>query len=267
MPNNIQIGSITIHMYGVMIALGLCAAVVVSTLRARKLKLSEDMIYNILWFSILGGFLGTRILYYITVLPSIMKDPSILWDFANGYVVYGGIIGGVLVNLLYFKWRKINFLPYFDLIMPQVALAQAFGRIGCLFAGCCYGKETKLPIGFTYHTSDYAPVGHALMPTQIISSFGDFCIFLLLLAYTKKSKAKGTVGAMYLMLYSVGRFFIEFLRGDEARGFVGFVSTSQIIAVVLFVLGLLLFVVFSGLYGKTGLVEKQEDATVAEKDE
>ena len=249
MINDIQIGPITIHMYGIMIAIGVCLAVIVSSYRAKKKGMDEDIIYNILVCSLVGGFLGTRILYYFTVLPEIVKDPSILWNFREGYVVYGGIIGGVLGNIIYFKKVKKAFLPYFDLIIPQVALAQAIGRIGCFFAGCCYGRETDLPIAITYTQSQYAPNNVSLMPTQLISSLGDFCIFVFLIFYSRRKKADGTVGAMYCILYSIGRFFVEFLRNDY-RGNVGILSTSQFIAIACLGAGIALHVVLGKVNNK-----------------
>lgn len=245
MQNNIQLGPVTIHMYGVMIAIGILAAVFVATKRAKKLALNEDMIYNILWMALIGGFLGCRIVYYLTMIPDIMKKPSILWDFNTGYVVYGGIIGGILANFIYFKIKKLDFWVYFDLVMPEISLAQGFGRIGCFFAGCCHGKATASPIGFTYTHSEYAPVGVSIYPTQIISSLGNFMIFLLLVMYAKKNKAKGTVASLYMMLYSAGRFFVEFLRGDEGRGFIGVLSTSQAIAIGMFTFGFGSYIVFT----------------------
>lgn len=263
MPNNIDIGPVHIHVYGIMVALGLCAAVIVSAYRAKKKRLSEDTVYTILWLSLIGAFIGTRVLFYLTVIPDIIENPSILWNFSNGYVVYGGVIGGVLANVIYFKVKKLEFLPYFDLVMPQVALGQAIGRIGCFFAGCCYGRETDLPIGFTYHTSDFAPTGVALIPTQLISCVGDLLIFFVLLLYAKRKEAKGTVGALYLMLYSAGRFFIEFLRGDEERGNIGLFSVSQVIAIVVFFVGLLLYVIFAKT-GQNQMEEPDEDIETEE---
>ena len=96
MFNDIVIGPITIHMYGVMIAAGFLAALLMTLRRGKKRGYDEDLIWGIFFCAIIGGMLGTRILYYIVEIPEIMKDPSILWDFKNGYVVYGGIIGGIL---------------------------------------------------------------------------------------------------------------------------------------------------------------------------
>lgn len=244
MINDIHIGPITIHMYGLMIAIGVFMAVTVASYRAKKQDLDDNVIFDLLICAVVGGFLGTRILYYLTMIPEIMTNPSILWNFKEGYVVYGGIIGGVLVSFWYCRWKKLPFLKYFDLVMPEVVMAQGIGRLGCFFAGCCYGSETTLPIGITYTHSDFAPNNVSLLPTQLISSVGDMCIFAVLLWYSKKKKADGCVGAMYLILYSVGRFCIEFLRNDY-RGSVGVLSTSQFISIGTLLLGIVLYVIMS----------------------
>lgn len=240
MINEIQLGPVTIHIYGLMMGIGFIAAYLLTDYRGKKKGYNTDIIFGILWCSVLGGMLGSRILYYIVEFQAILKDPSILWDFRVGYVVYGGIIGGVLANYIYCRIKKVHFVEYFDLVMPAVAFAQGFGRIGCFFAGCCYGKETNLPFGITYHISKSAPNGVKLIPTQLISSAGDFLFAFLLMAYAKKKRANGKVGALYMILYSVGRFSVEFLRDDE-RGAVGVLSTSQLISLLIFAGGVLLY--------------------------
>ena len=240
MFNDIVIGPITIHMYGVMIAAGFLAALLMTLRRGKKRGYDEDIIWGIFFCAIIGGMLGTRILYYIVEIPEILKDPSILWDFKNGYVVYGGIIGGILVGWLYCRIKKLKFLEYFDLMMPSIALAQGFGRIGCFLAGCCYGKETSGPLAVTFTNSDFAPNNVALIPTQIYSGFLDFAHFLLLLYVAKHKKADGQVAACYLIFYSIGRFVIEFFRGDIERGSVGVLSTSQFISIFTTVAGIIL---------------------------
>ena len=116
MFNDIVIGPITIHMYGVMIAAGFLAALLMTLRRGKKRGYDEDIIWGIFFCAIIGGMLGTRILYYIVEIPEILKDPSILWDFKNGYVVYGGIIGGILASYIYCRTKKQAFMPYFDLV-------------------------------------------------------------------------------------------------------------------------------------------------------
>ena len=253
MINEIQIGPVTIHIYGLMMGIGFIAAYLVTDYRGKKKGLNTDIIFGILWCSVIGGMLGSRLLYYIVELPSILKDPSILWDFRIGYVVYGGIIGGVLANYIYCRKKKVHFIEYFDLVMPAVALAQGFGRIGCFFAGCCHGKETDLPFGITYHISHSAPNGVKLIPTQLISSAGDFLFAFILMAYAGKKRKNGKVGALYMIMYSIGRFCIEFLRDDE-RGSVGLLSTSQLISLLIFAGGVALY-----LLSAKGIFEKDSD--------
>ena len=126
--------------------------------------------------------------------------------------------------------------------MPSVALAQGFGRIGCLLAGCCYGKETSDAFSITFHRSDFAPNGVALVPTQIYSSILDFLHYGLLLLILRSQKKDGETAAAYLIFYSAGRFVLEFFRGDLARGSVGVLSTSQFISVFTFLAGIVLLV-------------------------
>ena len=132
---------------------------------------------------------------------------------------------------LYCMIKKLKFLEYFDLMMPSIALAQGFGRIGCFLAGCCYGKETSGALAITFTNSDFAPNNVPLIPTQIYSSVLDFVHFLLLLYVAKHKKTDGQVAACYLIFYSIGRFVIEFFRGDIERGSVGILSTSQFISI------------------------------------
>lgn len=124
---------------------------------------------------IIGGFLGAKILYVIVSFKDFLKDPLAVLG-SEGFVVYGGIIAGVLAAWIYCKVKKLVFLEYFDLIMPEVALAQGFGRIGCFLAGCCYGRETTAAWGITFPADSMAPSGIKLIPTQLLSAAGDFLI-------------------------------------------------------------------------------------------
>ncbi len=242
MFNDIHVGPITFHMYGLMIAIGYLTALFIVLKRGKKKGLSEDTIYGIFYCAIIGGLLGCRILYYIVEIPNILKNPSILWDFKNGYVVYGGIIGGVLSAWIYtIKVRKENFGPYFDVVMPSVAIAQGFGRIGCFCAGCCYGARTESPFHVVFSHSDFAPNGVPLIPTQLMSSVGDFMIGFVLIYYSTKTKVVGRTASMYLILYGIGRFIIEFFRGDY-RGSIGVFSTSQIISFGIVTVGVIMYI-------------------------
>lgn len=241
--NDITVGPLTLHMYGIMIAVGFVAALIMTSYRAKKRDMDEDVVWGIFYAAVIGGLIGTKVLFYIVSIPDIINDISILWDFSNGFVVYGGIIGGVIAAYIVCRRHRANFLEYWDLTMPAVSLGQAFGRVGCTFAGCCYGQETDGAIHIKYLASSFAPNGVELIPTQIFSSLGNFIIMIILLLFARKNKKAGRVGALYFILYSLGRFGIEFFRNDY-RGSVGILSTSQFIACILFVVGVILFIAF-----------------------
>ncbi|MBE6015030.1 MAG: prolipoprotein diacylglyceryl transferase [Lachnospiraceae bacterium] len=230
-PILFSIGPVNIYGYGLMIALGILVAFFVASKRAPKYDLIPDAVYNIGLVAAVSGLLGAKILFCIVEFQSFMADPVGILFSGNGFVVFGGLISGVLVCLWYCKKKEYDFFRYFDLIMPSIALAQGFGRIGCFLAGCCYGAETESAFSVTFHASQLAPNGVKLIPTQLMSSAGDFLIAFILIYMAKRIKRKGNIGALYIALYSVGRFIIEFFRADY-RGSIGPLSTSQAISIV-----------------------------------
>lgn len=235
------IGPLVGYSYGLMIGIGVIAAYLVAEHRAKKQGLQDDLVFWLAGWCLAGGILGAKLLFVITMLPEIVANPSILLNIENGFVVYGGIIFGILAGYLFTRRHKIDFLKYFDLVMPSIALAQGFGRIGCLMAGCCYGMQTDSPFHLVFHNSSLAPNGVPLIPTQPISSVLNFLHFFLLIWFARRKKADGQVAGLYLICYSVGRFIIEFFRGDLERGQVGALSTSQFISLFLVVAGLIVF--------------------------
>lgn len=194
--------------------------------------------YGIAILGLIFGMLGAKLLFFITEIKDILEDPSILLSLSEGFVVYGGIIGGIFGAYLYCRWKKLPVWKYFDIAAPSLALAQGFGRIGCFMAGCCYGRETSAWYGVTFEHSPFAPNHVSLIPTQLISSAADFLHFFLLLWITKKRKTEGIVVSFYLIFYSIGRFLIEMLRNDP-RGSVSFLSTSQFISIFTLIIGIL----------------------------
>lgn len=240
MHNDIlTIGGITIHGYGLMIAVGVLCAIFTAQYRAKNRGLSTDSIYSMALLILIFGFIGAKLLYILVELPTVIKDPALILT-GSGFVVYGGIIGGIIAVMIYCRIKRFSFLQYFDLLMPSVALAQGFGRIGCFLAGCCYGSETDSAFCIVFQNSQYAPNGVPLIPTQLIMSAGNFLIAAVLLLYARKDRPKGKIGGLYLILYGVGRFSVEFLRNDP-RGSVSFLSTAQFISIFMLILGILLF--------------------------
>lgn len=234
----LTIGRFTIHGYGLMIGIGIIAAYASVTYRAKKKGLNPDLIDGLAIWAVAAGLLGAKILYYITELPAILADPSLLLNVADGFVVYGGIIGGIFGGYLYTRRKKVSFVQYADLVLPSVALAQGFGRIGCFLAGCCYGRETSSAFHIVFKNSQFAPNNVPLLPTQLISSGLNFLHFAVLIWIARKTKKDGVVASLYLIFYSIGRFILEFFRGDLIRGNVGVFSTSQFISLFVVVVGI-----------------------------
>lgn len=246
-----SIGPFTVYTYGLMIAIGILAAYFIAEKRGQKMGLDMSKLDTLTFWILIGGFAASKILYWLTRLPDILQDPYILMDIGNGWVVYGGIIGGILAGIVYCRHEGLNFWKYFDLIIPEVALAQGFGRIGCFFAGCCYGVETHGWWGITFPQNSMAPAGVLLVPTQLLSSVYDFLMFFILVWMSRKAKFDGELGGWYLVMYSIGRFIIEFWRGDLIRGEVGILSTSQFISIFTLAAGILIL-----LAGRNWAVKK-----------
>lgn len=235
-----ELFGIQIKSYGLMIAIGIIVAATLLIREGKKRNIDEDSLLNLIIFTVIGGVLGGKLLFIVTEIKEIIKDPNILLDFGYGFVVYGAIIGGALTIYTYCKIHKWNALEIIDMVVPGLAIAQGFGRIGCFLAGCCYGAETNLKIGVEFPKGSLAPTGVHLHPTQIYSSIFDFILGFFLLYYTKKNRENGKAMGMYLIIYSVGRFMIEFLRNDP-RGNVGMLSTSQFIAIFTLLIGIIVF--------------------------
>lgn len=235
-----SVGPFTIHGYGLMIGIGFLCAVLIGDRRARSRGLSGDAVLTIAIIAIVSGFEGAKLLYCLLEIKRLVREPLAVLS-SSGFVVYGGIITGLAAVMIYCKKTGKDFLRYFDLLAPSLAIAQGFGRIGCFLAGCCYGRETDCAVSIVFHNSAIAPNGIPLLPTQLFSSAGDFLIAAALILYARKERPRGMAGALYLVLYSVGRFIIEFFRNDY-RGVVGALSTSQFISIFSLALGIYMIV-------------------------
>lgn len=236
----VQIGNFTIHGYGLMIALGFLAAITYASFQAKKLGLNDDYVFNLAMFVLVFGWLGGKALYCIVEYKQFFADPmSVLGS--EGFVVYGGIISGIITMFIYTKIKRVDTLSYIDIIAAAVPINQSLGRVGCFLAGCCYGRETDSPIGVIFPSGCLAPAGVKLLPTQLFSAAFDLCLFIFLVIMINRKHKKGTIMATYLCGYAVGRFIIEIFRNDN-RGQVGVLSTSQFISIIILALGVLMFV-------------------------
>ena len=234
--------------YGILVVLGGLACGFVGAWLAKK-RFGIDVFDFVLIMLILGGgiFLGAHIVYALTHLDTLIKafqNIGSLWfeKFWNiilycigGMVFYGGFIGGLITIPIYCHFNKrINAGNLFDLYAVLVPLFHVFGRIGCFLGGCCYGIESEF--GFTAHDNHFNPGVNDVnrLPVQLIEAGCNLLIFLLILYLFKKRIMEHRLIFVYMLIYPVVRFILEFFRGDEIRGFVFGLSTSQWISIFLF---------------------------------
>lgn len=229
------IGKFTLHGYSLAIAAGFIIAMGLVYYFGKKFDRNMDIVLDIALISFIGGFVGAKILYIIVDFQAVMDNPK--GAIFSGFVVYGGIILASILIFAYSKIKKFDFFEYMDFVVPFVAIVQGFGRIGCFLAGCCYGAATDSPLGVVFPEGSICPSGVKRWPTQLFSAVGDWIIAIAILVtlfvLQKKKleeKYRGIGVTMYLFLYGVGRFLIEFLRSDP-RGSVGSLSTSQFISI------------------------------------
>lgn len=238
------VGPITVHGYGLMIGLGFAAAILLGCYRAKRIGLSDEMYTGMAIWVLIIGFAGGKLLHILSNFKDFLANPLGMLG-SEGFAVYGGIITGVLTVMVYTKVKKIDTLDYFDLLAPCVSINQAFGRLGCFMAGCCYGRETDSWMGVIFPEGCIAPAGVKLLPTQIFMAIGNalLCIGLIIYSDKIKNRKKGMVVALYVLLYSIGRYIVEIFRNDSGRGFIGPFSTSQFIAIWTFI-GAIAFIVY-----------------------
>ncbi len=235
----------TLYTYGLFLALGFITAVWFSKRNARFYDLKPDDISDLFFVILVCGILGARLLYVLinfAYFQSNLLEIYKIWK--GGLVFFGGFIGGVTGSIVMLKIKKLPVFKSADTISPGVALGHAIGRLGCFFAGCCYGRECTLPFAVTFtHPESLAPLHAALHPTQIYMVVANLSLFFILVWIQKHKRFNGMVFLSYIIIYSVFRFIIEFFRGDF-RGdfFFDFLSLSQGIGALVTIIALILMV-------------------------
>jgi phosphatidylglycerol:prolipoprotein diacylglycerol transferase len=220
----------SVYAYGVFVVLAFIISSSLLLQEARRRSWNEGHVYDFCIVILIGGIIFARFLYVILHWGFFMENPiEIIMLQHGGLVWFGGLTGAVLCGLVYIKFKKLPALEMFDLFAPYAALAQGIGRIGCLFNGCCHGKISASGIYFPVH-------GHILFPSQIIDTLSLLLIFAALRLIQPKAR-KGEVFCSYILLASLQRFLMEYLRGD-LRPFYGDYSIFQWISYGLFISGL-----------------------------
>lgn len=251
-------GGLPIHTYGVLVATGFLVGMWWGGFDARRRGENAAQVMDLIFYMLLTGIIVSRLHYIAVVDPGMFirapLDVFKIWQ--GGITFYGGLIGGILAVVVYVWKHHISFWGYADIMAPGVSIAHAFGRIGCLMAGCCHGlpspTDAWYSISFPAGVGSLAPPGVPLYATQIMESAGEVLLFLYLVWRGRHQKFPGQIAMLYLMIYAVLRFLLEYMRGDVDRGWwvEPYVSTSQGIAVIMFVSGLSLYLWRRRIYAK-----------------
>lgn len=245
-PVLLDLGFFKINTYGTLIVLGFLVALGLIRRRAKIDGFEPDTAVDLAFWALLMGLLGSRILYILTQLDYFIANPLKIIDIREGGLVfYGGFISGAATFIYFCRKYKFPMLKTMDMAVPSLAIAQSFGRIGCFFAGCCYGKEAVgLPWAIIFPPqSTGAPPGIPLHPTQLYDSLNTLIIFGITFALQSRKKFHGQVLATYMLMYAVGRSIVESYRGDTIRKFwiEPYLSTSQGISIFIFIGGILVW--------------------------
>lgn len=238
-PRLLELGPVTVYTYGLLLAAAYLLGLQLARVRAAHRGLDANRVLDLGIYIIISALVGAKLLLLVTDWSSFRADPRELLTLArSGGVFYGGLILAVLVALWYIRHVGLPLWTTCDVFAPGIALGHVVGRFGCLFAGCCYGKPTTKPWGITF-TDPFAasnvgtPLGVPLHPTQLYEAGAEFVILLILLWSERKGRPfAGRTFWLYMLLYAISRFVIEFYRGDD-RGMVGPLSTSQFISILL----------------------------------
>jgi phosphatidylglycerol:prolipoprotein diacylglycerol transferase len=275
--------------YGLSIALAFVLGITLAVREGRRSPAPPDagQIYDLAFWILIFGMLGARVLfiivnwreyYHLCVAPELVDGSDGIADcyavlklWKGGLVFFGGFLGAASAGYVYCRRHKIPFLKAADVIIPSLALGHCLGRIGCLSAGCCYGKITSAPWGihmplgspaFQDHYEHFIEIDPALAnelytqgfsmlihPTQLYEASAEFLFFLFLIWMRPRKRFAGQLMALWLILYGGLRFTIEIFRGDTVRGFLFewpvenplFLTTSQSISLAVGLGGLLIF--------------------------
>ncbi|HWP96792.1 MAG TPA: prolipoprotein diacylglyceryl transferase [Syntrophomonadaceae bacterium] len=240
-PVLFSIGKYSVYSWGFMLAIAVIVAIWGSGRLFEKQGYKQEWAMDLIIIMVLCGLAGSYLLYFFTYDWSLFwNSPAEYWALhrggIRGLVWYGGFVGSLVPMLIYLRWRKMSFWNVADIFAPFTALGYALVRIGCFLAGCCYGIITDSPLGVVFPDVD----AFSRYPTQLFSSTINFLIFIFLIWIYKRRRFSGQVAILYLLLYPIYRFIIEFYREPEAM--IGPLSQAQVISVIMLVIGIGLYI-------------------------
>ncbi len=215
-PVLFKFGNVAIYTYGLFIALGFLSGIAIAKKEAKRVGEDPERITDLCFFILIAAIVGSRLFYVITAPEAFMKNPLEIFRIWNGGLVFfGGFIGSLVTTVVYLRWHGMHPWKTLDLLVPGGAFGHFLGRIGCFFAGCCYGEICHLPWAVTFtNPESLAPTRIPLHPTQLYSALNNLIIFAILWGLRKRKRFHGQVFLIYVFLYGITRSIIEVFRGD-----------------------------------------------------
>jgi len=260
LPRLSQFGNFFLPTYGVLAALGLIVGLVVTVRLGRRSGVDPDQMWNLGIIAVLAGIIGSKVLLIINDWDTYGQHPREIFRLSTlqaGGVFSGGLLLSILCCYLYAVRHRMPKLKTADSFAPGIAIGHAIGRLGCFAAGCCYGKPTDLPWGVTYtnpltHQLVGTPLNVRLHPTQIYEFLAESCIFIVLITLFRRKSFDGQIAALYMFLYGIARYFLEFVRADPERGsmFGGVMTVTQFISILLVIGGAIMWIACSNYHSR-----------------
>ena len=243
-PIAFHLGPLTVHWYGILLAVAFLLGLWTAARRAPRSGIIPEKISDIGLWLIIGAVVGARLLYIVTYWrESFAGQP--FWEIfmiqRGGLVYYGGLIGAALACILYCRRQGLALWKVADVLAPSIALGYVFGRMGCLMNGCCFGRACELPWAIHF-PSTHSTGGAPVHPTQIYDSLLSLVLYLTLAWLYRRKKFDGQVFASYLLCYAITRSVVETFRGDysEAHRHAG-LTPAHLVSIAIFVAGAALF--------------------------
>lgn len=267
-PILFEVGGFPIYTYGLLLAAAYLLGLQLALVRARARGLDPNRVMDLGIWIIISALVGAKLMLLVVDYDQFGLSPGDLLNLArSGGVFYGGLITAVLVALWYLRRHRMPVWAVTDVFAPGIALGHVVGRLGCFFAGCCFGRPADVPWAITFHSEFAAqnvgtPLGIPLHPAQLYEAGAELLILFMLLGIERTGRGfPGRTFWTYMLLYGMSRFIIEFFRGDP-RGMVGMLSTSQFVSVLIVPLSIVMLIVLARRPGQvpTGATRRARTA-------
>jgi phosphatidylglycerol:prolipoprotein diacylglycerol transferase len=240
-PILFEIGPLSVHAYGFMLAIGFCAGILVTLHYAKKVNIQPETILNLAIYMIICALVGSRLTYVLGRWGYYKSNLLEIFMVQKGGLAFlGGLLLAIVVVIWFARRRGLPFLRLLDVLTPGTAVGYSIARIGCFLNGCCFGVPTGVPWGMSFPLGSLAHSYYGadhIHPTQLYAIFLVFAVFLIIVFLWKRKKYDGYVFFWFLVLYAVYRFAVEFFRFCPPELYLLGLNPGQVVALAMFSVG------------------------------